>query len=796
MAETVNITITDSLLYKGVHYVEVDNYTSGSISSSQDVIFSDGGSITDLNIAKMGKGDGQVDTFNFDLSLFDDDFSITIKSEGVEDSFIIDNATTYSISGGLFTIDYFGSDGNTHQVIIDPGDASVVVNYASDGVVSGTSGADVIDETYTGDPHGEMVDGADGNPDIIDGQEGNDSIFGRAGSDTIYGGSGSDTIEGNGGADLIYGDRTYDTQYTSQSISINNASFEDDVLGEDAYINGTLSGWTIDGSDTGVWNPTSSSLDVGTVTGQNVAYLYDDGDKISQQLSQTYQDSETYEFTMDIGDSYESSANYTVNIYAGSTLIGTQTGDTGDDDRLDSITVSSDGYSDPSLNGQPITLEIVLNSGGVLSVDAVTGEVLTPIDPDETPGGNDSLSGGAGNDTIDGGVGDDTISGGNHDDTILMSEGNDVITGGSGTDTYDANSGSGASGETIEVSVHGTGAQSGSGTVTKTVNGKTDTFSGIEEIIAGEDSAEADKIVVEGVVDYWQVSGLDDNSIGVFTPNFGSTGPISFGRDGEPTLSDLLSSSYDPGTGVVHPFGTFQITSGDESGTVGDISFQNFEEIEFSAVCFAPGTVIKTPFGDKKVETLKQGDLVATADHGFQEIRWMHADEQAIDGEDSYPILIQSCALGANLPDKDLIVSSQHRILVGEAGQLDHIFKEPALVPAKGLTRIPGIRKMRGKKRIKWWHFALDRHEVIEANGARAESLLIGKMVLNSLSAPERIQLHDMFGLMDGDAVALNGPPARELLGAGKARRRIKLAKKLRDWKAVSQRQCQFSFAG
>ncbi|MBO6776606.1 MAG: Hint domain-containing protein [Marinibacterium sp.] len=214
---------------------------------------------------------------------------------------------------------------------------------------------------------------------------------------------------------------------------------------------------------------------------------------------------------------------------------------------------------------------------------------------------------------------------------------------------------------------------------------------------------------------------------------------------------------------------------------MGDIAFQNFETVEFSTVCFAPGTLIKTPSGAKKVETLKPGDYVATLDHGFQEIRWIQKDEEAIDGENSYPILINAGAVGVNLPETDLVVSSQHRILVGEAGQLEHIFKQPSLVPAKGLITLPGIREMRGKKRVDWWHFALDCHEVVEANGAQAESLLIGKMVLNALDASERIYLHSIFGFIEGDDVALNGPPARELLGAGKAKRRIKLAKKLKD---------------
>lgn len=676
-----------------------------------------------------------------------------------------------------------GTDGNVYFVpdtyLIDGGTgvAIDVPQFVDDDVVSGSSGDDVIDAVYTGDPDGDVVDGADGDDDIIDALDGDDAISAGEGQDTIYGGAGSDTIFGGAEADLIYGDRTLDPQYSSSNISIENASFEDNILGEDQWQVGISEWTTSSGAGAGVWNPTSASLDVGTVTGQNVSYLYDDGDSISQVLSQTYQDGNTYQFHMDIGDSYEGSANFTVNIYAGPTVIGTVTGETGDEDQLDALTVSTNGYSDPALTGQPLTLEIVLNTGGVLSVDAVTGEVLTLIDPDETPSGNDSIDGEDGNDTIDGGAGNDTIDGGADDDTILMSAGTDTVSGGSGTDTYDANSGSGSDGETIQVSVSGTGPTGGSGTATKTVDGTTDTLAGIEEIIAGEADAETDGIVVTGLVDHTNVSGLDDDSTGVFTPSWGSSGPISFGGAGEPTLSDLLSFGYDPGTGAVHPVGTFQITSGDESGTVGDITFQNFETIEFSTICFARGTLIETSKGRCAVETMAVGDLVATADRGFQPIRWVHVDEKSIDSDDDYPILIKAGSLGPGRPLRDLIVSKQHRILVGEFGQLEDYFENAFLVPAKALTGLPGIRQMSGKKKVDWWHFACDGHEIIEANGAHAETLLVGKMVLNGLSWPERIELHGLYGVIDGNDGALNGPPARALQGAAKTRHQIKRVK-------------------
>jgi hypothetical protein len=66
-----------------------------------------------------------------------------------------------------------------------------------------------------------------------------------------------------------------------------------------------------------------------------------------------------------------------LNIYAGATLIGTYSGSTGNINALRTVTVTSD-VSDPSLNGQPITFEIVSpasGNGGDILVDNVQGTV-------------------------------------------------------------------------------------------------------------------------------------------------------------------------------------------------------------------------------------------------------------------------------------------------------------------------------------------------------------------------------------------------------------------------------------
>ncbi|MEM9263778.1 MAG: Hint domain-containing protein [Pseudomonadota bacterium] len=194
-----------------------------------------------------------------------------------------------------------------------------------------------------------------------------------------------------------------------------------------------------------------------------------------------------------------------------------------------------------------------------------------------------------------------------------------------------------------------------------------------------------------------------------------------------------------------------------------------------SLVCFASGTMIATPDGQCAVEFLKPGDHVMTLDHGPQMVRWTRSSEHPLEDveEDAKPVRIKAGALGPGIPAQDLIISPQHRVLVGGAGQLDGLFISEAFAPAKSLTTLPGIRHLKGKKKITWIHFACDGHEVVIANGCYTESLLLGPMVWNGLNAAEK---HKVAELFDGATVSdanLNGPPARECLKVGPVRRLI-----------------------
>lgn len=155
-------------------------------------------------------------------------------------------------------------------------------------------------------------------------------------------------------------------------------------------------------------------------------------------------------------------------------------------------------------------------------------------------------------------------------------------------------------------------------------------------------------------------------------------------------------------------------------------------------VCLVEGTRIETPNGTKPVEALRIGDQLNTLDHGAQPIIWISRQEARFETPDDKgrPINIPSGGLGNGLPEHDLRVSPQHRILLR---QLDGT---EVLGPAKGLLGKGGVRVMRGVSRVVYYNFLLPRHGIIIANGAPVESFYPGAQAIKTL--PETLK-HDLF---------------------------------------------------
>lgn len=202
--------------------------------------------------------------------------------------------------------------------------------------------------------------------------------------------------------------------------------------------------------------------------------------------------------------------------------------------------------------------------------------------------------------------------------------------------------------------------------------------------------------------------------------------------------------------------------TGDDDG---NLDFNNFP-------CFAPGTSIDTPSGPKDVARLAIGDLIATQDHGNVPIRWIGQRTIDLDGAalTARPVQLKAGCLGQDRPQRDTIVSPDHRILVRHSA-VEFLFGSgEALAPAKALAGLARIRQMAGRKKIQYFTLLTDRHEVIFANGLRVETLYPGPEALKRLGAIGRSAVTSLLPDLLSHDVSVVFPPARPMLTVTKAK--------------------------
>ena len=189
----------------------------------------------------------------------------------------------------------------------------------------------------------------------------------------------------------------------------------------------------------------------------------------------------------------------------------------------------------------------------------------------------------------------------------------------------------------------------------------------------------------------------------------------------------LTISSGNPGTGDT---GSVVLSNGDTltlSGITGGAGGWVAEAVSagggtevFLAVCFAAGTRILTPSGERTVETLTEGDLVlagAGDELAACAIKWLgyrridlasHPHPTTV-----APIRIMRGAIADLIPHNDLCVSPDHGILI-----------DGKLICARQLVNGTTIREATGLASVQYFHIELDAHNILLAEGLTAESYL------------------------------------------------------------------------
>ncbi len=586
--------------------------------------------------------------------------------------------------------------------------------------VDGDDTDDTIDLNYV-DLEGDRIDNGDGTGpngegDLVFAGDGDDRVEAGDGDDIVYGQGDDDTLLGEDGDDILFGDSGVEVAPVTEFLD-----------------------WTAQGG-----SGTSLETDFTQTTGtMDVSVSFEDvsaGSTAGAEVSTSTQYNEA-------GEPFDDNS--------GLLLEGTG-GPAGGSD-VSITTIDFDPVAGSGMSDEVENVEFRINdidSGGWIDRVTITGinaageevDVTFTIAGNETIENGDTIVGGAGGDEpfqaagsvlvqIDEPVTQIVISYGNGGTTgqfIWISDiyfdtipegGDDFLDGGLGADT-----------------LYGEGGD--------------DTFT-----VADGDTA---------------FGGSGDDVFTVTDLGEGSSDITIVGGEGGETQGDTLFFG-----GLIDSLDdiTFTNTDDDAGGLSGSVLLNNgttvtFSEIENLEICFATGTLIDTPCGPMPVEQIQAGTTVNTVDHGPQTVIWSNTNDRPLDGTDpdQKPILIQAGALGRGKPMRDLVVSPQHRVLVGENGQLTDYFDRPALVAAKALVSLPGIRHMRGKRAVTWHHFAFRKHQIVRANGCLAESLLLGQMVQKSLPAAERAALQSLFAVAPAHD-ALNGPAARDVLKTGQVAR-------------------------
>ena len=183
--------------------------------------------------------------------------------------------------------------------------------------------------------------------------------------------------------------------------------------------------------------------------------------------------------------------------------------------------------------------------------------------------------------------------------------------------------------------------------------------------------------------------------------------------EGYPIVA-IKSSGTEP---IVSNGGTYYMFS-DTPYSLGS-TFLTMNWGSYTYACYAAGSLIATPNGERAVETLEIGDAVLSADGRAVAVKWIglqtvmtrfHSAERLM------PVRFAAGSLGDGLPHTDLTVTADHGMLID--GVICHA---GALVNGTTISQVP-LAEMGETYTV--YHIETEAHEIILANGAPTETFI------------------------------------------------------------------------
>ena len=232
---------------------------------------------------------------------------------------------------------------------------------------------------------------------------------------------------------------------------------------------------------------------------------------------------------------------------------------------------------------------------------------------------------------------------------------------------------------------------------------------------------------------------IDSRYTYTITGSDGSSGNIWFlATNSANNYGPLIVTDFVLDPSVTYTFGTF--------------NRQGQNPYSSLVPCFVAGTLVDLVAGPKPVEHLRPGDEVFTLDAGNQPVQWI--GRRTLDAIDLAqnpklaPIHIAAGALGPNVPERDLYLSPQHRVLVRSRIARRMFDADEVLVPAIKLTRLNGVSQVQDCNSVTYVHILFDRHQIVRTQGVLSESLHLGDHTQKCLSDAARAELETLFPQM------------------------------------------------
>ena len=164
----------------------------------------------------------------------------------------------------------------------------------------------------------------------------------------------------------------------------------------------------------------------------------------------------------------------------------------------------------------------------------------------------------------------------------------------------------------------------------------------------------------------------------------------------------------------------------------------------------AEGANVRTPCGPRRVELVRAGDLIVTRDNGLQPVRVVWRREvtsaEMANNIDLSPIRLKPRAIGPMMPQRDVCLAPDHRILVPGYRLLGEEKTTGCLIEARELAGTSDAVYVDCTIEIvRYFTLVFDAHQVFCTNGLPVESFFPNAGTVSDLDDSLRDDLARLF---------------------------------------------------